>query len=277
MNPITPAAVVQQIEETVSTPVVPAPLSDLSTQINNHHQRALSLANSSIEYALKCGHALIEAKAQLPHGRWIPWLRGNCPDICTRQVQRYMRLADNWPQIEAERKVHPEEMLTVSGALALISDNVAGPNTTSKSHLEQTSATLPNESVHGGMSNTNSGSYLEQTSATLPNESVHGEMSNTNSGSYLKDEAVSAVVLKQAPKTTRPQTGTKEAAAEVFEEKADSVVRHTIPGIQETAKSLHEYLLARNRSGVDTDRVLTLSAELTEIFLAAKREVSRCK
>jgi len=110
-------------------------LSDLCSQINNHHKRALNLANSSLEYALKCGQALVDAKAQLSHGEWIPWLRDNCPDICTRQVQRYMRLAENWPQIQAKREVHPEEMLTVSGALALISDKVAGPNTTSKSHL----------------------------------------------------------------------------------------------------------------------------------------------
>ena len=36
---------------------------------------------------------LIEAKALLPHGDWIPWLEANT-EVIPRQSQKYMRLAE---------------------------------------------------------------------------------------------------------------------------------------------------------------------------------------
>jgi hypothetical protein len=119
--------------ESVSPPIVLAPLRDLCCQINNHHRRVQTLANSSIEYALKCGQALVDAKAQLSHGEWIPWLRDNCPGISPRQAQKYKRIAENWIGIQAKREINPEDIASVEGTLSLIAEPVSNAN--SNSHL----------------------------------------------------------------------------------------------------------------------------------------------
>jgi hypothetical protein len=40
-----------------------------------------------------------EAKAALPHGEFGKWLAGNCPMVERRQAQRYMKLANEMPQL----------------------------------------------------------------------------------------------------------------------------------------------------------------------------------
>jgi hypothetical protein len=48
----------------------------------------------SIENGIAAGELLIEAKAQLRHGQWLPWLQDNC-NLSERTAQLYMRLAKN--------------------------------------------------------------------------------------------------------------------------------------------------------------------------------------
>jgi hypothetical protein len=198
-TPITPRS-----ELSVSPPAVLAPLSDLRSQINNHHRRALTFANSFIDYALKCGQALVDAKAQLSYGEWTPWLCGNCPNISTRQVQRYMRLADNWPQIQAEREEHPEEILTVSGALALIHDKSVGPNTTSKSHLGPATdeSVLDEDSMTD--SNATSSRICQQPQQTGPNDADHAvkeDVADESSRSRVSENSEAAAVDTEIKKS----------------------------------------------------------------------------
>ena len=47
-----------------------------------------------LKHAIECGRLLIEAKATLPHGAWLPWLEANV-SFGARQAQKYMRLADH--------------------------------------------------------------------------------------------------------------------------------------------------------------------------------------
>jgi len=42
------------------------------------------------EKAVKIGTMLIEAKEQLAHGKWLKWLKKNCPEISERTAQHYM-------------------------------------------------------------------------------------------------------------------------------------------------------------------------------------------
>lgn len=44
---------------------------------------------------LSIGQRLIEAKAMLPHGEWLPWLTEQV-EFSERQAQRFMRLAQEW-------------------------------------------------------------------------------------------------------------------------------------------------------------------------------------
>jgi len=46
----------------------------------------------TMEHAIACGDLLAKAKADVPHGQWLPWLRQNI-DFSERTSQGYMRLA----------------------------------------------------------------------------------------------------------------------------------------------------------------------------------------
>jgi hypothetical protein len=58
---------------------------------------------------------LIEAKAQIPHGQWLPWIVKHCA-MSERTARLYMRLARNRSEIE----IGNVASLSVRGALALI-------------------------------------------------------------------------------------------------------------------------------------------------------------
>lgn len=50
-------------------------------------------ARKTVEHADRCGRALLAAKQQIPHGRWLAWLGANFN--CSQQTASdYMRIAD---------------------------------------------------------------------------------------------------------------------------------------------------------------------------------------
>lgn len=87
-------------------------LPSLAAGINDAYDAAQRAALSAVEHARRAGDLLIEAKAQLPHGAWLPWLAANCPAISARTAQNYMQLA----RADAQHVAH----LTVREALALL-------------------------------------------------------------------------------------------------------------------------------------------------------------
>lgn len=68
-------------------------------QINLEHQLANSKANEAVQHATNCGLMLLQVKASLNHGEWLPWLNGEIESgrlkVEKRQAQRYMRLGSN--------------------------------------------------------------------------------------------------------------------------------------------------------------------------------------
>ncbi|PWT84405.1 MAG: hypothetical protein C5B56_15645 [Proteobacteria bacterium] len=52
-------------------------IGDLGARINEAHRLAITHAGEAVGHAIACGQMLLEAKAALPHGRWLPWLRDN--------------------------------------------------------------------------------------------------------------------------------------------------------------------------------------------------------
>jgi hypothetical protein len=64
----------------------------LAAEIRSAHEGVEIAARTAAERAVAAGKALIEAKALLPHGAWLPWLREHCR-IPERSVQFYMRIA----------------------------------------------------------------------------------------------------------------------------------------------------------------------------------------
>jgi len=75
----------------------------LAKKINTAHQQCESAARSAVQHALEAGKLLIQAKEQVPHGGWLPWLNENC-ECSERSARTYMRVARELPNIEGNRQ-----------------------------------------------------------------------------------------------------------------------------------------------------------------------------
>lgn len=68
---------------------------------------------AGLQHAIKAGEALVEAKGQVEHGEWIPWVEKNCT-FCRDTANRYMRLAQVSPLLVSNvgglRHLPPEEV-----------------------------------------------------------------------------------------------------------------------------------------------------------------------
>jgi Protein of unknown function (DUF3102)/Helix-turn-helix domain of resolvase len=69
-----------------------ARLDELAQRINAEHDEFKRVGRVALEHAVKCGEALIEAQAQVQHGRWLAWLHENVR-VHPTTVYKYMRLA----------------------------------------------------------------------------------------------------------------------------------------------------------------------------------------
>jgi hypothetical protein len=67
-------------------------LPTLAARIRHEHEQVATSMMSAINHAIAAGELLLEAKRQVKHGEWLPWLAENC-DIAERTAQAYMRLA----------------------------------------------------------------------------------------------------------------------------------------------------------------------------------------
>jgi len=98
-----------------------APLQALAAQINAAHAKAEFTLRAGLAHAKRAGELLVEAKAQLPHGQWLPWLKESC-QFSERTAQAYMRVAERWQELEANPQALAD--LTFEGGLKLL----AGPS-----------------------------------------------------------------------------------------------------------------------------------------------------
>jgi Protein of unknown function (DUF3102)/ParB/Sulfiredoxin domain len=94
-----------------------AALAALGVRIEAAHQQAHDHARSAVDHALECGQLLLEAKAALEHGQWLPWLSTHTT-VGPRQAQRYMQLAEHRAALEG--KYDAATHLTLTEALATL-------------------------------------------------------------------------------------------------------------------------------------------------------------
>src|SRR6266446_10095590 len=76
-------------------------LADLAARIRTEHEATSASLQRGVQHAMTAGDLLLEAKAQVPHGQWLPWLSEHCA-ISERTAQLYMRVAKNRAAIEAK-------------------------------------------------------------------------------------------------------------------------------------------------------------------------------
>jgi len=67
-------------------------LADLAARIQYEHELCAVAVKRGCEHAIAAGKLLLEAKAVIGHGRWLPWLREHCR-MSARTAQVYMQLA----------------------------------------------------------------------------------------------------------------------------------------------------------------------------------------
>lgn len=91
-------------------------LAELRDRLKDEHAAVAKALKTSLKHALTAGDILIEAKARLKHGEWLPWI-ASC-GLSVRTAQRYMSLARNRPEIEAQ--IRHVSYLDIAGALAMI-------------------------------------------------------------------------------------------------------------------------------------------------------------
>ena len=92
-------------------------LADLAARISGEHDEIVASLRQSLVHAMAAGDMLIEAKAMVGHGEWLPWLAEHCR-IPKRSAQLYMRLAKHRELIET--KSADVALLTINAAIELI-------------------------------------------------------------------------------------------------------------------------------------------------------------
>src|SRR5258708_7224274 len=104
-------------------PVTPTKsrLDQLAEAIAAEHRAVGDGIRTSLEHAHAAGVLLLEAKALVPHGMWLAWVREHCA-ISARQVQKYERLAESWGALQTKASSRAD--LTLTRALALLADTV---------------------------------------------------------------------------------------------------------------------------------------------------------
>jgi hypothetical protein len=94
-------------------------LTVLAARIRAEHEAVRGLLHAVVERAMAAGDLLIEAKAQVPHGQWLPWLQDHV-QISERTAQLYMRLAKNRAEIEKAKSAMHVADLTLNQAAAVL-------------------------------------------------------------------------------------------------------------------------------------------------------------
>jgi|SRR6516164_11399716 hypothetical protein len=106
---------VQQLNPNAAKP----DLSALAERINTYHKQVEDAGRNIIANAIRAGLALIDAKKEVGHGNFLPWLKKNCK-VSERRAQDYMKLATHRQVVEAEMKSAPAADLSLKWALGLL-------------------------------------------------------------------------------------------------------------------------------------------------------------
>lgn len=84
--------------------------------------KTIGATNEWICEVILQGEALNRAKAMVPHGNWLEWMKCHCPLVTERNAQRYMRIAAN------ATRVSDMEATSIRVALQLCAESGDHPN-----------------------------------------------------------------------------------------------------------------------------------------------------
>jgi uncharacterized protein (DUF3084 family) len=104
-------------------------------QINLEYRLSQSKANEAVQHAINCGLMLLQKKADLAHGQWLPWLKeqreAGVIEFTDRTANRYIKIASN-PTRVSDLPDQP----SIRAALELLSDKPQQDDAQSSLELE---------------------------------------------------------------------------------------------------------------------------------------------
>jgi hypothetical protein len=101
------------VSEIAKTHKASGDLASLAEQINDYHAKCEQAVGQAVRYAKEAGDRLGAVKKGLGHGEWLPWLEDNFAGT-PRTAQSYMRIAENWTELEMRNTA---SHLSIRGAL----------------------------------------------------------------------------------------------------------------------------------------------------------------
>jgi len=90
----------------------------LAAQINREQAAFEQSLKTGLAHARQAGELLIEAKARMEHGTWLPWLKQNCK-VSEWSAQAYMRIARRYSELTKSGTVTD---LTLRDGLKLLTE-----------------------------------------------------------------------------------------------------------------------------------------------------------
>lgn len=93
--------------------------------------KLVHLASSWIQKAAKCGRLLIDKKAELGHGNFLPWLEDNIKAFCYDTANDYMkacRYLDNCPNLEDNRPLNTTWVRNLRLVAGVLEDKASNEN-----------------------------------------------------------------------------------------------------------------------------------------------------
>lgn len=76
-------------------------LDTLAARINAKIAEVETAHRTTLERAREAGELLIQAKEQVDHGQWLPWLEAHC-HVSVDMAGKWMKLSREWPELEAK-------------------------------------------------------------------------------------------------------------------------------------------------------------------------------
>jgi hypothetical protein len=92
-------------------------LAEIAEEVKAEHGIIVKAPHKAYTHALKVGALLLEARALVKHGEWIPWVYKHCA-FSDRMALHYMKIADNRALLESKSETIFD--LSISQALGVI-------------------------------------------------------------------------------------------------------------------------------------------------------------
>jgi len=105
------------VKAMIQAPEALTSLNTLAAQINSAHAQCQQAYNNSLKFAHHAGDLLLEAKSQVAHGEWLPWVNANC-NFSERTARVYMQVSRDWDKLPSESADSAD--LTIESALKLL-------------------------------------------------------------------------------------------------------------------------------------------------------------